>query len=227
MTGAGGAGAGGSAGGASETDGPEADEIVADGSVAAGSEADGPESDESEAADEIVADESEADGSEAGVPGVPSSPRVQHHGRVVAVLDGDAHLHVWEPNADDDRLDVGLDEHVAVLVHLGLGAPPAPEPHWAERGGRTVIVSFDPGVEGRVTVDGHHVSEAAATRLAAAGFLRLLREALDRPLGEPDGEPAVEAPADVAPAGEAEPSGEQPGPSATGSGHDVEPEADR
>ncbi len=47
-----------------------------------------------------------------------------------AVLDGDAHCHVWEPNTDhDDRLDVDLTEYLAFLVHHGRDAPPAPEPH--------------------------------------------------------------------------------------------------
>ena len=93
------------------------------------------------------------------------------------MLDGDAHCHVWEPNTDhDDRLDVDLTEHLAFLVHHGRGAPPAPEPHWTDRGGVTIILELDVGTRGSITLDGHAISSEAATRLAAAGFIRFLRD---------------------------------------------------
>lgn len=113
----------------------------------------------------------------------PSSTRVgamhvQRAGRVEAVLDGNAHLRVWEPNRSDDRIDCDLTEHLALVVDLGVGRPPAREPHWTDSGGTTVIVSLDLGSHGRLLVDGHDASSAAATALAAAGFIELLRRAV-------------------------------------------------
>lgn len=120
---------------------------------------------------------------------------VQHVGRVAAVLDVDAHLHIWEPNRSGDRIDCDLTDHIALLVGLGIGGRPAPQPHWSDSDGTTVIVSLDLGSRGRLTVDGHEASHEAATALAAAGFLHLLRDATaqhdgpDRPSGEPQPDP--------------------------------------
>ena len=121
--------------------------------------------------------------------------RVQHAGTVEAVLDADAHLHVWEPNRIGDRIDCDLTDHVALLVELGIGSPPAQEPHWTDAGGTTVIVSLDLGSLGRLTVNGYDASPEAATALAAAGFVELIRRAAiprdgnDAPAAEPEQDP--------------------------------------
>lgn len=106
--------------------------------------------------------------------------RTQSVGGVEAVLDGDAHCHVWEPNAGgDDPLDLDLTEQLAFLVHHGRDAPPAPEPHWTDQDGLTVILALDVGTYGSITIDGHGISPAAATRLAGAGFVRFLRDLVE------------------------------------------------
>lgn len=108
------------------------------------------------------------------------SMRSQRAGRVTALLDGGAHLHVWEPNRDDDPIDVDLTDRLAEIVRIGIDAPPHIEPHWTDRGGTTLIVSCDPGARGAITIDGHHVSDEAVGRLAASGFVELLRGAFGR-----------------------------------------------
>ena len=104
--------------------------------------------------------------------------RVQRHGRVVLTLDGDAFARVWEPNTNDDPIDVDLLPHVAALIDLGLDAAPAPEPHWTDQGGRTLIISMSPGTLGSITINGFASSPEAATRLLADGFVECLRRAV-------------------------------------------------
>lgn len=113
-------------------------------------------------------------------------PRHQVAGRVEAWLDADAHLHVWEPNRTDDRIDVDLTSFAALLIDLGLGQPRAPEPHWTDTEGTTLLVSFESGAQGRVLVDEQESTADAAVRLAAAGFLRLLRDAVAPVTGAED-----------------------------------------
>lgn len=103
--------------------------------------------------------------------------RVQRHGRVVLTLDGDAFARVWEPNTDDDPINVDLLSNAAVLVDLGLDAAPAPEPHWTDQSGRTLIISMSPGAAGSITIDGFASSDEAAIRLLADGFVACLRRA--------------------------------------------------
>lgn len=106
--------------------------------------------------------------------------RTQRFHGVEAVLDGDTHCHVWAPNvAGSNRLDLDLTKQLAFLVHHGRDAPPAPEPHWTDRGGLTIIIELDTGSHGRITIDGHEISVEAATRLAADGFVRFLRDLVD------------------------------------------------
>ncbi|HWL42776.1 MAG TPA: hypothetical protein VNQ73_07520 [Ilumatobacter sp.] len=100
-------------------------------------------------------------------PAGPSAMRTQRFGRVVAVLDGDAHLRVWEPNRSDNRLDLDLTKALAVVVDAGIGAPPAPRPHWTDPPGTaTVLVSLNAGASGAIMIDGHRVSGDAAIELA-------------------------------------------------------------
>lgn len=103
--------------------------------------------------------------------------RVQRHGRVVLTLDGDAFARVWEPNTDDDPINLDLLSNAAALVDLGLDAAPAPEPHWTDQGGRTLIISMSPGALGSITIDGFASSDEAAIRLLADGFVECLRRA--------------------------------------------------
>ena len=103
--------------------------------------------------------------------------RVQRHGRVVLTLDGDAFARVWEPNTDDDPINVDLLSNAAALVDLGLDAAPAPEPHWTDQSGRTLIISMSPGAVGSITIDGFASSDEAAIRLLADGFVECLRRA--------------------------------------------------
>jgi len=136
----------------------------------------------------------------------PPGMRTQRSGRVVARLDGGAHLHVWEPNAGADRLDIDLTKTFALVIDIGVDAPPAPRPHWTDSDdSTTLIVSLDVGADGLVTVDGHRISEAAAVNLAAAGFVQLLRDAVaERPgsdaddAADPADNPADPADADTA-----------------------------
>lgn len=108
------------------------------------------------------------------VPTGPPAMRTQRSGRVVAVLDGDAHLRVWEPNVGADRIDIDLTKTLALVIDLGVDAPPAPTPHWTDSDdSTTLIVSLDAGAHGVITVGGHRVSEDAAVSLAADGFVRL------------------------------------------------------
>ena len=104
--------------------------------------------------------------------------RVQRDGRVVLTLDGDAFARVWEPNTDDDPIDVDLLPHAAALIDLGLDAAPAPEPHWTDQGGRTLIISMSPGTLGSITIDGFASSPEAAIRLLADGFVECVRRAV-------------------------------------------------
>lgn len=125
----------------------------------------------------------------------PLAMRTQRHGRVVAILDGDAHLHVWEPNRGADALDIDLSASTAIVIHAGIDAPPAPQPHWTdEPGTTTVIISLDAGANGAIMIDGHRVSEAAAVQLAADGFTSLLRAWTAERL-EPDADGLDEPPA--------------------------------
>lgn len=136
--------------------------------------------------------------------------RQQRSGAVNVELDGNAHLHVWEPNKDEgDGIDVDLTEHLALIISLGRDAPTAEQPDWRKRGGTVVIISLDVGSRGRISIDGHDVSEQAATALAADGFMELLRGAI-ADVAEPEGsssgstEPGCEQPHD----GTDEPEGE-------------------
>lgn len=117
--------------------------------------------------------------------GSPTLMREQRSGGVSVTWDGDGYARVWEPNADptsDARIDVDLRDSVAALIDLGRSAPPAPEPHWTDRTGLTLIVAMSAGSEGFVTIDGSAVSEAAATRLLANGFVECLRRSVaERP----------------------------------------------
>jgi len=117
-----------------------------------------------------------------------SAMRTQRRGRVVAVLDGDAHLHVWEPNRGDEPIDIDLTPSLATIVDLGIDARPAPEPHWNSREGcTTLIVSLDTGAEGVITIDGHRISDAAAVTLAANGFIEMIEGwVADRAARDPD-----------------------------------------
>ena len=103
--------------------------------------------------------------------------RVQRSGRVTLTLDGDAFARVWEPNTVDDPISVDLLPNAAALVDLGLDAAPAPEPHWTDQGGRTLIVSMSPGAQGSITIDGFAASDEAGTRLLAGGFVECIRRA--------------------------------------------------
>lgn len=118
----------------------------------------------------------------------PSGVGIRHQqaGPVIAVLDGGAHLHVWEPNRDGDRIDNDLTDSIALLAHLGLQAAPPTEPHWTDTGGSTVIVSLDLGPRGQLLVDGYEASADAALALVAAGFVQLLRDAVSEPTVEPE-----------------------------------------
>lgn len=109
-------------------------------------------------------------------PAGPLAKRTQRHGRVVAVLDGDAHLHVWEPNRGADRLDIDLTRSLAVVIDIGLDAPPRRQPHWTDTDEHTtLLVSLDAGAAGTILIDGHAISEAAAVNLAADGFVQLIK----------------------------------------------------
>ena len=142
------------------------------------------------------------------VPTGPPAMRTQRSGRIVAVLDGDAHLHVWQPNVGADRIDIDLTKTVALVIDLGVDAPPAPRPHWTDSDdSMTLIVSLEAGADGVITVDGHRISEDAAVSLAADGFVRLLRDAVaDRPGLDPEDHAehpakAADTPLDAAGAG--------------------------
>ena len=90
-----------------------------------------------------------------------------------------------------DRIDCDLTEHLALLVDLGVGRPTTRDPHWTDSDGTTVIVSLDLGSRGRLLVDGHDASSEAATALAAAGFVELLRSAVAA--SDEDGAPVADA----------------------------------
>ena len=124
--------------------------------------------------------------------------RSQRSGRVVVVLDGDGHAHVWEPNVADG-IDIDLTDAIALLISLGLDASPARQPHWTDTGSTTLMISLDLGAHGFVTVDGSASSEDAATTLLADGFVDLLTNGLFNLTTNSDGEAQpvepVEAPA--------------------------------
>jgi hypothetical protein len=118
--------------------------------------------------------------------------RIQRWRAVEARLDGDAHLHVWAPNQDEDPFHLDLTNHIAYLIDRGRGQPEPPEPQWSDRGGTTIIVDFFAGSEGSIHLDGDEISGRAAIRLAAAGFHAFVDEVFGRSGGA--AEPSAAAP---------------------------------
>lgn len=114
--------------------------------------------------------------------------------RAVVVLDGDGHAHAWEPNVTDS-VDIDITDAVAMLINLGLDAPPAPPPHWTSTDATTMLVSLHVGAHGTVTIDGSASSEDAATELLAAGLVDLLTNGEFKRRTGPGNEGEPQAPA--------------------------------